>query len=110
MAKGRASKPAKPNRLDKYTIQMATPGEQSAGADGGHSGEDQMHNEEPSLRTVMAAIQDLRGSIPPLEPKLDAGTLDVYLQRSDFRKISEKVVVAEMHLKGLLFIMKRQEE
>ncbi|KAJ1087645.1 hypothetical protein NDU88_000812 [Pleurodeles waltl] len=68
-----------------------------------------MHNEEPSLRTSMAAIQDLRGSITPLEPKLDAVTFDVNLLMADFGKISKKVEVAETHIERLLSTTKRLE-
>ncbi|KAJ1138525.1 hypothetical protein NDU88_004906 [Pleurodeles waltl] len=50
---------------------------------------------EPSLRAIMAAIQDLKTS---LEPKLDAITIDVTLLRADLHKMSNKVTSAELHI------------
>ncbi|KAJ1096625.1 hypothetical protein NDU88_001760 [Pleurodeles waltl] len=51
--------------------------------------EDLAQDGEPSLLSDMAANRDLRGSIPPMEPKLDAVMVEVNLLRADFGKISE---------------------
>ncbi|KAJ1098336.1 hypothetical protein NDU88_003451 [Pleurodeles waltl] len=47
---------------------------------------------EPSLSTIMAAIQDIIGTI---EPKLDTVTVDIILLRAVFKKIAEKVTAAK---------------
>ncbi|KAJ1155517.1 hypothetical protein NDU88_008247 [Pleurodeles waltl] len=51
--------------------------------------------DDPSLSAIMAAIQDLKGTI---EPKLDAVTEDITLLQTDFKKITEKVTAAESHI------------
>ncbi|KAJ1186679.1 hypothetical protein NDU88_003460 [Pleurodeles waltl] len=58
----------------------------------------------------MAAIQDLWGSIAPLEPKLDTVQIDVNLLRVDMGKISAKVAAAETHIDGLQATTKQVEE
>ncbi|KAJ1098592.1 hypothetical protein NDU88_003700 [Pleurodeles waltl] len=62
------------NKMDKYAVQGQTGGPvEPDNAEGGQE-KDQDHWGKPSLGAIMAAIQDLRGS---LEPKLDAVTVDV---------------------------------
>ncbi|KAJ1105214.1 hypothetical protein NDU88_002622 [Pleurodeles waltl] len=58
----------------------------------------------------MAAIQDLRGSIAPWEPKLDTVQINVSLLRADMSKIFMKVAAAETHIDGLQATIKRMEE
>ncbi|KAJ1206442.1 hypothetical protein NDU88_001847 [Pleurodeles waltl] len=62
---------------------------------------------EPSLGAIMAAIQDLRGS---LEPKLDTVTVDVTLLRADLKKVTEKVINAETDIARLQSTSKRLED
>ncbi|KAJ1215058.1 hypothetical protein NDU88_002668 [Pleurodeles waltl] len=78
--------------------------------DGGASGEDLGLGTAPSLRTIMAAIQDLWGSITPLELKLDTVQIDDNLLREDMGKISAKVAAAETQIYGLQATTKRLEE
>ncbi|KAJ1119829.1 hypothetical protein NDU88_008014 [Pleurodeles waltl] len=63
--------------------------------------------DEPSLNAIMAAIQDLRGS---LEPKLDAVTVDVNLLRADLKEVAEKVTNAEPDIAQLQSTSKRLED
>ncbi|KAJ1083738.1 hypothetical protein NDU88_003893 [Pleurodeles waltl] len=65
---------------------------------------------EPSLSTIMAAIQDIRGSISPWQPKLDVVEINVNLLRTEMGKISEKVAMAEAHIVGLMATTKLLEE
>ncbi|KAJ1198082.1 hypothetical protein NDU88_001926 [Pleurodeles waltl] len=60
--------------------------------------------------TIMAAIQELRGSVSPQEPKLDMVTVKVNLLRATFGNISQKVMVDETHIEGLLSTTKHPEE
>ncbi|KAJ1180174.1 hypothetical protein NDU88_005398 [Pleurodeles waltl] len=50
---------------------------------------------EPSLGTIMTAIQDLKTS---MEPKLDTITVDMSLLQADSQNMSEKVTSAETHI------------
>ncbi|KAJ1103192.1 hypothetical protein NDU88_000619 [Pleurodeles waltl] len=59
---------------------------------------------EPSLGTIMAAIQDLKGL---LEPTLDAVTMDVTLLKADLKKVAEKVTNAETDIAHLQSTSKR---
>ncbi|KAJ1119212.1 hypothetical protein NDU88_007398 [Pleurodeles waltl] len=62
---------------------------------------------EPSMGAIMAAIQDMRGS---LEPKLDAVTMDVTLLQADLKKVAAKVTNAEMGIARLQSTSKRHED
>ncbi|KAJ1156002.1 hypothetical protein NDU88_008727 [Pleurodeles waltl] len=50
---------------------MVNPEGQSMGDMSGNTREDQTQGSEPSLRSIIAAIQDILGSIAPIESKLD---------------------------------------
>ncbi|KAJ1143235.1 hypothetical protein NDU88_009546 [Pleurodeles waltl] len=102
MVKGKQPRSLQVNRLDRYAVNMAASGGQQGGTRGEAPEVGPIQSGEPSPSSIMAAIQDLRGSISPIEPKLDAVTLEVNLLRADFGNISEKVVVAEIHIEGLL--------
>ncbi|KAJ1167335.1 hypothetical protein NDU88_007727 [Pleurodeles waltl] len=73
----------------------------SQGGNGGPPGEDLGLGTEHSMRTIIAAIQDLWGSIALLETKLDTVQIDINLLRAGMGKISEKVAAAETHVDGL---------
>ncbi|KAJ1141548.1 hypothetical protein NDU88_007876 [Pleurodeles waltl] len=62
---------------------------------------------KPSLRDIMSAIQDLKGT---LEPKLDTEMIDVGLLHADLGKISEKVTKAEENMNDLQATIKGMEE
>ncbi|KAJ1082196.1 hypothetical protein NDU88_002364 [Pleurodeles waltl] len=101
MVKGRQPKSLQANKLDRYAVKM-TSGEQLWDQSDETPEVSIAQSGEPSLRSIMAAIQDLQGLVSPIEPKLDAVTLEVNLLREDFGNISEKVAVAETHFEGLL--------
>ncbi|KAJ1178206.1 hypothetical protein NDU88_003453 [Pleurodeles waltl] len=61
---------------------------------------------EPSLGAIMAATQDLKGT---LEPKLDTVTIDVALLRAYIQKVREKVTTAESHIMHLQSTTERLE-
>ncbi|KAJ1139074.1 hypothetical protein NDU88_005451 [Pleurodeles waltl] len=109
MVNGSAQKPAQINSLDKYTVKLSTQDGQSWVAESGGAGQGHQQGDEPSLLSIRTAIQDLQGSITPIEPKRDAVTMDINLIRADFSKISEKVAVEETHISGLLSTTKRLE-
>ncbi|KAJ1093560.1 hypothetical protein NDU88_006660 [Pleurodeles waltl] len=75
-------------------------------AEGGQE-KDQGPVDKPSLSAIMAAIQDLCGS---LEPKLDTVTVDVNLLRTDLKKVTEKVTNAETDIARLQSTSKRLED
>ncbi|KAJ1163681.1 hypothetical protein NDU88_004135 [Pleurodeles waltl] len=62
--------------------------------------------DKPSLNAIIAAIQDLKGS---LEPKLDVVTVDVTLLQADLKKVVEKVTNVETDIARLQSISKRLE-
>ncbi|KAJ1083761.1 hypothetical protein NDU88_003916 [Pleurodeles waltl] len=96
--------------LDRYTVCIEALESQTQGAGGGPWGEVPGPEGEPLLSTIMAAIQDIRSSISPLEPKFGVVQIDVILLRIDLGKISEKVAVAETHIGRLMATTKRLEE
>ncbi|KAJ1114037.1 hypothetical protein NDU88_002277 [Pleurodeles waltl] len=61
---------------------------------------------EPSLGIIMAAIQDLKGT---LEPRLKAVMVDVTLLQADPKKVAEKVTTAETDIAHLQSTSKRLE-
>ncbi|KAJ1179468.1 hypothetical protein NDU88_004702 [Pleurodeles waltl] len=97
------------NRRDRYAVKMASGG-QPRDLRGETLEVGLIQSWEAYLRSIMAAIQDLQGSILPIEPKMNAVTLEVSLFRADFGNISEKVAAAGTHIEGLLSAMKRLEE
>ncbi|KAJ1214644.1 hypothetical protein NDU88_002262 [Pleurodeles waltl] len=62
---------------------------------------------ELSLRTIMAAIQDLNGS---LDPKLDAVIVDATLLHAGLKKVAEEVTTAEIDITHLQSTSKRLED
>ncbi|KAJ1190987.1 hypothetical protein NDU88_000304 [Pleurodeles waltl] len=109
MVKGRKRKQLQTNNLDRYAVRKEVAGKSSQGRRW-NPREDLSLWTEPSLRTIMAAIQDLWGSIAPLESKLDIVQIDVNLLRMDMSKISANVAAAETHIDGLQATSKRLEE
>ncbi|KAJ1202873.1 hypothetical protein NDU88_006668 [Pleurodeles waltl] len=85
----------KPNYLDKSTVIMMTSGNAVEEDTTGDKRRKTLSTNDPSLCKIMAAIQDFRGTI---EPKLDAV---INLLQADFRKITDKVTVAETQIYGL---------
>ncbi|KAJ1202047.1 hypothetical protein NDU88_005850 [Pleurodeles waltl] len=94
------------NKMDKYAVLRQTEGPLAGkDAEGGPSAV-RGPSAEPSLGAIMAAIQDLKGS---LELKLDAVMVDVTLLRVDLKKAMEKVNSTETDIARLHSTSKRLE-
>ncbi|KAJ1137511.1 hypothetical protein NDU88_003909 [Pleurodeles waltl] len=81
--RNRGPKPAHANNLAKYKVIMAAFVSETGGVVTVYRKLETQPTNEPLMCQIMAAIQDL------------GGTVDVNLLRVDFRKITKKVTVAE---------------
>ncbi|KAJ1187847.1 hypothetical protein NDU88_004615 [Pleurodeles waltl] len=88
------------NKMDKHVMTK-----QSAVMAGVES--EEPRSSEPSLATILVAIQDLKTS---LEPNVDVVTIDVNLMRTNLQKMSEKVTLAASHINLLQSTSKNLEE
>ncbi|KAJ1118985.1 hypothetical protein NDU88_007171 [Pleurodeles waltl] len=93
MVRNKGQLSPKTNKMDKYAVLRQPVGPVTPDNVGrGRQEADQDPSGKPTLGTIMAAIQDLTGS---LEPKLDTVMVDVTLLRAALKKVTEKVTIAE---------------
>lgn len=101
---GKTKTAGQSNQIDKYTIPMVR---EDGAVGGSQHGETEDGDPEPSLKDIMKAIREFRGT---MEPKIDSVTEEVNLLRADFKKMSNKVSAAETEIGSLQSKTKRLEE
>ncbi|KAJ1204632.1 hypothetical protein NDU88_000072 [Pleurodeles waltl] len=97
------------NKMDHFVVSRLQGDPGVAGGDLGTRGRgtEQVPLCEPSLREIMAAIHDLKGSV---EPRLDAVAVDLGLLGLTFKKSPTKVSTAETDVARMQPTSKALEE
>ncbi|KAJ1170904.1 hypothetical protein NDU88_002775 [Pleurodeles waltl] len=87
MIRNKGQLPQQNNKMDKYVVLKQAGGSTTLEEAGWGQAMERALPSEPTLGSIIAAIQDLKGT---MEPKLEAVTVDVTLLRADLKKVVEK--------------------